>query len=254
MTTIRQDKRQSSSLLFIDKMGLRMQSGHVMFIPFIFCHSFGVRWRGQLPKEGSRLSSPQALHPALPGGSWGVPRPAERHSPSSVSCVFLRAHSQRCPEDITREASEGHPGQVSEPPHLALLNSEEQRLYSKLLLDDGASQPISEREPSQPTQEAHFSRWYTQSCSFGQCSKLVIRGEARNTDGLVDWYLHHNKSLQSPHYCRCCTFYVNKIKKTSAGSKFVRVIPSDRAVGCYLQIWHLLLNITEAESKNWQKV
>ena len=36
----------------------------------------------------AQTSSPQLLRPALPGGSRGVPRPAERHSLSSVSWVF----------------------------------------------------------------------------------------------------------------------------------------------------------------------
>ena len=34
---------------------------------------------------------------------------------------------------------------MPEPPHLARLNAEEQRLYSELLPDDRASHPISNR-------------------------------------------------------------------------------------------------------------
>ncbi|PWA24274.1 hypothetical protein CCH79_00019952, partial [Gambusia affinis] len=40
-----------------------------------------------------RLPSPHPLLPALLGESQGVPRPAERHSPSSVFWVFLGASS-----------------------------------------------------------------------------------------------------------------------------------------------------------------
>ena len=37
--------------------------------------------------EKPRRPSPQPLPPALPGESQGVPRPAERYNPSSVSWV-----------------------------------------------------------------------------------------------------------------------------------------------------------------------
>ncbi|KAK0145384.1 hypothetical protein N1851_015733 [Merluccius polli] len=75
---------------------------------------------------------------------------------------------------------------MPEPPHLAPLNAEEWRVYSELLPDDRASHPISKGEPSHPAEEAHFGRLHPRSCSFSL-------------------HLHHNGSVQSPHYCRCRT-------------------------------------------------
>ncbi|TWW68291.1 hypothetical protein D4764_19G0000890 [Takifugu flavidus] len=63
---------------------------------------------------------------------------------------------ETCPEHLTREASREHPNEMPKSPHLAPLNVEEQRLYSKLLPDGRASHPISKGEPSHPTEEAHF--------------------------------------------------------------------------------------------------
>ncbi|MED6248464.1 hypothetical protein ATANTOWER_000718, partial [Ataeniobius toweri] len=44
--------------------------------------------------EMPRRPSPQTPLPAPPGGAQGVPRPAERHSPSSVSWAVPWASSQ----------------------------------------------------------------------------------------------------------------------------------------------------------------
>ncbi|KAI3376025.1 hypothetical protein L3Q82_016557 [Scortum barcoo] len=57
--------------------------------PSIFLRLSGTGlWRQQSKQRLPRLPSPQTLPPALPGGPRGVPRPAERHSLSSVSWVF----------------------------------------------------------------------------------------------------------------------------------------------------------------------
>ncbi|MED6288342.1 hypothetical protein CHARACLAT_025614 [Characodon lateralis] len=57
-----------------------------------------------------RCSSPQTPPPAPPGGAQGVPRPAERHSPSSVSWAVPWASSRwdvpgTPPEEGVQEAS-----------------------------------------------------------------------------------------------------------------------------------------------------
>ncbi|PWA28305.1 hypothetical protein CCH79_00019015 [Gambusia affinis] len=76
------------------------------------------------------------LPPAPPEESQGVPRPAERHSPSSVSWVSPGPPpGGTCPELLTREASRRHPDQMPEPPQLAPLDVKEQRLYSESLPD-----------------------------------------------------------------------------------------------------------------------
>uniref|UniRef100_A0A672FZW8 Chromodomain helicase DNA binding protein 6 n=1 Tax=Salarias fasciatus TaxID=181472 RepID=A0A672FZW8_SALFA len=54
----------------------------------------------------SQTSCPQTLPPALPGGSQGVPRPAERHSLSRMSWSSPgSAPAGTCPELLPREAS-----------------------------------------------------------------------------------------------------------------------------------------------------
>ena len=58
-------------------------------VPVVF-HFIRVRFRvagAAASAEKPRPPSPQLLPPALPGGSRGVPRPAERYNPSSVSWV-----------------------------------------------------------------------------------------------------------------------------------------------------------------------
>ena len=69
-------------------------------------------------------------------------------------------------------------GDVQEPPQLAPLNVEEQRLYSESLLDIQATHPISKAEPSQPAEEAHFGCLYSRSHSFGLHPELMTIGES----------------------------------------------------------------------------
>ena len=61
-------------------------SVHPSIHPSIFHHLSGLGVVGAAAWAGKpRLPSPQPLHPSLPGGSRGVPRPPERPSLSSVS-------------------------------------------------------------------------------------------------------------------------------------------------------------------------
>ena len=56
--------------------------------PFFTAYLGSVHLEAALRAEKPRLPSPQPLHPALLRGSRGVPSPAERHSPFSMSWVF----------------------------------------------------------------------------------------------------------------------------------------------------------------------
>ena len=88
-----------------------------------------------------------------------------------------------CQEHLPREASHKHPIQMPEPPQLALLNVEEQRLYSELLLGDRAPHPISKEAPRHPAAETHFSRLYPGSYSLGHDPKFMTVGEGRRLTG-----------------------------------------------------------------------
>ncbi len=72
-------------------------------------------------------------------------------------------------------ASRRHPEQMPEPPQLAPLDVEEQRLYSELLPSDRALHPISKGAPSHPAEKAHFGRLYPGSCPFGHDPQLTDR-------------------------------------------------------------------------------
>ncbi|MEQ2287566.1 hypothetical protein AMECASPLE_013917 [Ameca splendens] len=71
---------------------------------------------------------------------------------------------------------------MTEPPQLAPLDVEEKRLYSELLPDGRAPHPISKGVPGHPAEEAHFSRLYPRSRSFGHDPKFITIGEGRNVD------------------------------------------------------------------------
>ncbi|MEQ2308739.1 hypothetical protein AMECASPLE_031297 [Ameca splendens] len=62
---------------------------------------------------------------------------------------------------------------MPEPPQLAPLDVEEQQLYSEPLPDGRAPHPISKGVPGHPTEEAHFSRLYPGSRSFGHDPKFM---------------------------------------------------------------------------------
>ena len=72
---------------------------------------------------------------------------------------------------------------MPEPPQLAPLNVEEQRLYSELLLGDRAPHPISKEAPRHPAAETHFSRLYPGSYSLGHDPKFMTVGEGRRLTG-----------------------------------------------------------------------
>ncbi|KAK3522012.1 hypothetical protein QTP70_021395 [Hemibagrus guttatus] len=120
---------------------------------------------------------------ALPEGPRGVPRPAERHSLSSVSWVFpgasFRWGMPGTPlQGDVPEASK----QMPEPPQLPPFDVEEQRLYSELLPGDKAPHPM---------EEAHFGRLYPGSYPFGHDPELM-------TIGLTALSRHDQISFQSP--------------------------------------------------------
>ncbi|MEQ2313256.1 hypothetical protein AMECASPLE_039861, partial [Ameca splendens] len=62
------------------------------------------------------------------------------------------------------------------PPQLAPLDVEEQRLYSEPLPDGRAPHPISKGVPGHLMEEAHFSRLYPGSRSFGHDPKFMAIG------------------------------------------------------------------------------
>lgn len=64
---------------------------------------------------------------------------------------------------------------------LALFNTKEKWLYS----DVRASHPISQAEPSDPTEEIYFDTLYPKSHSFSQYSNLMAIGEGWNVDFVV---------------------------------------------------------------------
>ena len=69
---------------------------HPSIHPSIFLSVIRGRVVGAAAWAGTpRLPSPRTLPPALPGGPQGVPRPAEWHSHTSVSWVFLGVSSRR---------------------------------------------------------------------------------------------------------------------------------------------------------------
>uniref|UniRef100_A0A3B3RF47 Uncharacterized protein n=1 Tax=Paramormyrops kingsleyae TaxID=1676925 RepID=A0A3B3RF47_9TELE len=70
--------------------GLLFPCPSIHFLPLIRGRVAGAAVSAGKP----RLPSPRPLPPAPLGESRGVPRPAERHSPSSVSWVFPGASSQ----------------------------------------------------------------------------------------------------------------------------------------------------------------
>ncbi|KAK5611597.1 hypothetical protein CRENBAI_014380 [Crenichthys baileyi] len=143
--------------------------------------------------------SPQTPPPAPPGGAQGVPRPAERHSPSSVSWAVPWASSRwdvpgTPPEEGVQEASSIDARATS----TGSSDVEEQRLYSEPLPDGRAPHPISKGVPGHPTEEAHFSRLYPGSRSFGHDPKFMAIGrndsqrpipntKAQGCDPLIHW-------------------------------------------------------------------
>ncbi|KAI3375609.1 hypothetical protein L3Q82_003923 [Scortum barcoo] len=109
---------------------IRCQVCHLYYITLYYItiihpsiHPFSSAYLGPGHGGGSSLSRDaqtsltQTLPQALQGGFHGVPRPAERHSLSSVSWVFPGPPpGGTCLEHLPREASRGHPKQMPKPP------------------------------------------------------------------------------------------------------------------------------------------
>uniref|UniRef100_A0A8C6PQA5 Nicastrin n=1 Tax=Nothobranchius furzeri TaxID=105023 RepID=A0A8C6PQA5_NOTFU len=116
-----------------------------------------------------------------------------------------------CPKHLPRQASGRHPDQMPKPPQLAPFDPEEQRFYSESLPNVRAPYPISKAEPGHPTEETHFGRLYPRSRSFGHYLKLMTIGEDWDVDRpvnrepgfLAQLPLHHDRSAQCSHHCRC---------------------------------------------------
>ncbi|XDV13813.1 hypothetical protein PO909_002140 [Leuciscus waleckii] len=108
-----------------------------------------------------------------------VPPACPRSSPGSPP-------SGTHPEHLPRKASRRHPEQMPEPPQLAPLDVEEQRLYSELLPSDRAPHPISKGSPSHPAEKAHFGHLYPGSCLFDHDPQLSP-GELENVSGAPPW-------------------------------------------------------------------
>lgn len=63
-----------------------------------------------------------------------------------------------------------------EAPQLTSVKKEEQKLFSKLFLDEGASHLIFKAEPGHPTEETHFSSLYSGSYSYDHDPALITIG------------------------------------------------------------------------------
>ncbi len=126
--------------------------------PSIFFCSSGAGSRGQQPEQG-RPDFPLPRHllqlfqedpKAFPGQPSDVVTPAcPGSSPGSPP-------GGTCLEYPPREAYKGHLIQMPEPPQLAPLDVEEQRLYSELLPGDRAPHPISKGARCHPTEEKMY--------------------------------------------------------------------------------------------------
>ncbi|KAI3356424.1 hypothetical protein L3Q82_017641, partial [Scortum barcoo] len=131
------------------------------------CHATYDRYTDDFCSDTSSSSS---------GGPRGVPRPAERHSFSSVSWVFPRPPpGGTCLEHLPREASRGHPKQMPKPPQLTpLVDAKEQRLYSELLpkVTELLTLSLRERPATLTWEETHFGRLYPAILSFRSLPKV----------------------------------------------------------------------------------
>lgn len=82
--------------------------------------------------------------------SWKIQ--SLQHVPGLHWGLLPMEHAQKSSSGGVRT----HPNQMTNPLHLAPLGVEVQQLYSEVLQDDQTSHPGSMREPSHPTEEAHF--------------------------------------------------------------------------------------------------
>ncbi|MED6247309.1 hypothetical protein ATANTOWER_023886, partial [Ataeniobius toweri] len=108
---------------------------------FVFCSLSCRRYRHRLEKHGTLLCHGTVLvvfcfmRDRVMGAAYLVETP--------------RLLSSQTPPPTSRR----HPMQMPEPPQLAPLDVEDQRLYSELLPDGRAPHPVSEGVPDHPTEE-----------------------------------------------------------------------------------------------------
>ncbi|KAL7836401.1 hypothetical protein AOLI_G00276850 [Acnodon oligacanthus] len=146
---------------------------HPSIHPSILIRFSGSGSRGQQPKQrGPVLPLPRHLLQLVRRDTEAFPRQSRDIIPPTCPGSSLGSPPCRtCLEHLPREASRGHPHQMPEPPQLASLNMEEQRLYSEPLPNPRASHPISKGESGDPAEKAHFGCFpFT---TFPSCLYLV---------------------------------------------------------------------------------
>ncbi|KAI3352321.1 hypothetical protein L3Q82_005288 [Scortum barcoo] len=150
-----------------------------------------------LPNQtGSVVASGEVRHflQLFQGDPEGVPRPAERHSLSSVSWVFPGPPpGGTCLEHLPREASQGASetdaqatsADSSRCEGAAAFTPSSSRVTELLTLSKGA--------PSHPAEETHFS---------GHCIRNLVLSVISLSTQLL---LHHDGPVHRPHNCGRCT-------------------------------------------------
>ena len=132
------------------------------------------------------------------GESRSVPRPADRHRLSSVSWVIPGASYRM---DMPWRNHQG--GILSRcPSHLILALLRGAATLPWAPSEQQSFSPLSNGEPSHPTEEAHFRHSYP--------SKLVTIGKSRNKNQLLNqeaclWVqlFLNNKTVQTLHQSTC---------------------------------------------------
>ncbi|MEQ2252927.1 hypothetical protein ILYODFUR_026849, partial [Ilyodon furcidens] len=111
--------------------------------------SLGVGSRAQQPKQRDPdFPLPSHLGQLVRGNPKAFPgQPRNIVPPACPGSSSGPLPGGMCPEHLTREASRRHPNQIPEPPQLAPLDMEKQRLYSESLLDDRASHHTLRESP-----------------------------------------------------------------------------------------------------------
>ncbi|CAG5932572.1 unnamed protein product [Menidia menidia] len=161
------------------RLKLSRQFIHPSIHPSILLRLSGVGSRGQQPEQGNPdFPLPGHFGQLLRGDPEAFPgQPGHIVPPAGPGSSSGPSPGGTSPEHLPREATRRHPEQMPEPPQLAPLHVEEQRLYSEPLPDGRASHPISKGEPRHPAEETHFGRLYPRSRSFGHYPKLVTIDE-----------------------------------------------------------------------------
>ncbi|KAM9705111.1 thioredoxin reductase 1, cytoplasmic-like isoform 2-T2 [Menidia menidia] len=163
---------------------LSVVPSHPSIHPSIVHRLFEVGSRGQQPEQGNPgFPLPGHFSQLLRGDPEAFPgQPGHIVPPAGPGSSSGPSPGGTSPEHLPREVARRHPDQMPEPPQLAPLHVEEQRLYSEPLPDGRASHPISKGEPSHPAEETHFGRLYPRSRSFSHYPKFVTVDEGGNVD------------------------------------------------------------------------